>query len=67
MLQDLVAEAEAELLDLPLMRTADLPDQVPELPDVSVRFLAADLSGGQGETIPMGSDMEIEDLPAGAA
>ena len=34
-----VAEAEAELLDLPLVRTADLPDQVPELPDVSVRFL----------------------------
>ena len=28
-----LAEAEAELLDLPLMRTADLPDQVPELPD----------------------------------
>ena len=38
-----VAEAEAELLDLPLMRTADLPDQVPELPDVSVRFLKQNL------------------------
>ena len=38
-----VAEAEADLLDLPLMRTADLPDQVPELPDVSVRFLKQNL------------------------
>jgi general secretion pathway protein E len=34
-----VAEAEADLLDLPLVRTADLPEQAPELPDVSVRFL----------------------------
>ncbi|MGD8346985.1 MAG: ATPase, T2SS/T4P/T4SS family, partial [Lysobacterales bacterium] len=34
-----VAEAEASLLDLPLVRTADLPEQAPELPDVSVRFL----------------------------
>ncbi|MEJ2385221.1 MAG: type II secretion system ATPase GspE [Xanthomonadales bacterium] len=34
-----VAEAEAGLLGLPLFRTADLPDQAPELPDVSLRFL----------------------------
>ena len=38
-----VAEAEAQLLDLPLVRTADLPDQAPELPDVSVRFLKQNL------------------------
>lgn len=38
-----VAEADAELLDLPLLRTADLPDQVPELPDVSARFLKQNL------------------------
>jgi general secretion pathway protein E len=38
-----VAEAEAGLLDLPLMRTADLPDQVPQLPDISVRYLKQNL------------------------
>ena len=38
-----VAEAEAGLLDLPLVRTADLPDQAPELPDVSIRFLKQNL------------------------
>ncbi len=38
-----VAEAESGLLDLPLLRTADLPDQSPELPDVSVRFLKQNL------------------------
>ena len=38
-----VAEAEASLLDLLLVRTADLPDQAPELPDVSVRFLKQNL------------------------
>ncbi|MEE4216179.1 MAG: type II secretion system protein GspE, partial [Xanthomonadales bacterium] len=38
-----VAEAESDLLDLPLVRTADLPDQSPELPDVSVRFLKQNL------------------------
>ena len=38
-----VAEAEAGLLDLPLVRTGDLPDQAPELPDVSVRFLKQNL------------------------
>ena len=38
-----VAEAEAGLLGLPLVRTADLPDQAPELPDVSVRFLKQNL------------------------
>ena len=38
-----VAEAEAGLLDLPLVRTADMPDQVPELSDVSVRFLKQNL------------------------
>jgi general secretion pathway protein E len=38
-----VAEAEAALLQLPLWRTADLPDEAPELPDVSVRFLKQNL------------------------
>jgi len=38
-----VAEAEAGLLDLPLIRTADLPDEAPELPDVSLRFLKQNL------------------------
>ena len=38
-----VAEAESGLLDLPLLRTADLPEQAPELPDVSVRFLKQNL------------------------
>ncbi len=38
-----VAEAEAALLDLPLVRTADLPDEAPELPDISVRFLKQNL------------------------
>jgi len=34
-----VAEAEADLLDLPLIRTADLPEEAPELPGIAVRFL----------------------------
>lgn len=38
-----VAEAESDLLDLPLIRTADLPDEAPELPSVSVRFLRQNL------------------------
>jgi general secretion pathway protein E len=38
-----VAEAEAELLGLPLIRTADLPDEAPQLPDVSVRYLKQNL------------------------
>jgi len=38
-----LAEAEAALLELPLLRTADLPDEAPELPDVSVRFLKQNL------------------------
>jgi general secretion pathway protein E len=38
-----VAEAEAELLHLPLVRTADLPDEAPQLPDVSVRYLKQNL------------------------
>jgi len=38
-----VADAEAGLLGLPLVRTADLPEEVPELPDVSVRFLKQNL------------------------
>jgi len=38
-----VADAEADLLGLPLVRTADLPEQAPELPDVSVRFLKQNL------------------------
>jgi len=38
-----VAEAEASLLELPLMRTADWPNEVPELPGVSVRYLKQNL------------------------
>ena len=38
-----VAEAEAALLELPLVRTADLPDEAPELPGVSVRYLKQNL------------------------
>ena len=38
-----VAEAESGLLQLPLLRTADLPDEAPELPDVSLRFLKQNL------------------------
>jgi general secretion pathway protein E len=38
-----VAEAEAGLLELPLLRTADLPDEAPEVPDISVRFLKQNL------------------------
>ena len=38
-----VAEAEAGLMELPLVRTADLPDEAPEVPDVSVRFLKQNL------------------------
>jgi general secretion pathway protein E len=38
-----VAEAEAELLDLPLVRTADLPDEVPQVEGISVRFLKQNL------------------------
>jgi general secretion pathway protein E len=38
-----LAEAEAALLELPLLRTADLPDEAPELPDVSLRFLKQNL------------------------
>jgi general secretion pathway protein E len=38
-----VAEAEADLLDLPLVRTADLPDEIPELPDISLRYLKQNL------------------------
>ncbi|MDT8320357.1 MAG: type II secretion system ATPase GspE [Xanthomonadales bacterium] len=38
-----VAEAESELLDLPLLRTADLPDEAPGLPEVSLRFLKQNL------------------------
>jgi len=34
-----VAEAESALLQLPLTRTADLPDEIPELPGISVRYL----------------------------
>jgi len=34
-----VAEAESDLLHLPLTRTADLPEEVPELPGISVRYL----------------------------
>lgn len=38
-----VAEAESDLLELPLIRTADLPSEAPELPDVSVRYLKQNL------------------------
>jgi len=38
-----VAEAEAGLMEVPLVRTADLPDEAPEVPDVSVRFLKQNL------------------------
>jgi general secretion pathway protein E len=38
-----VAEAEADLLDLPLVRTADLPEEIPDLPDISVRYLKQNL------------------------
>jgi general secretion pathway protein E len=38
-----VAEAESGLLGLPLVRTADLPDEAPEVPDISVRFLKQNL------------------------
>lgn len=34
-----VAEAEAEMLDLPLVRTGDLPEEVPQIEGISVRFL----------------------------
>ena len=45
-----VAEAESELLDLPLVRTADLPDEAPELPEVAVRFLKQNLILPVGES-----------------
>ena len=38
-----VAEAEADLLALPLVRTADLPDEVPDLPGISIRYLKQNL------------------------
>jgi general secretion pathway protein E len=38
-----VAEAEADLLDLPLLRSADLPTDAPELPGISVRYLKQNL------------------------
>lgn len=38
-----VAEAESELLQLPLVRTADLPDEAPEFPGISTRFLKQNL------------------------
>jgi len=38
-----VAEAEASLLELPLVRTADLPGEVPDLPGISVRYLKQNL------------------------
>jgi general secretion pathway protein E len=34
-----VAEAESALLELPLTRTADLPEEAPDLPAISIRFL----------------------------
>jgi general secretion pathway protein E len=38
-----VAEVEAGLLDLPLLRTADFPDEAPQLADVSLRYLKENL------------------------
>ncbi len=38
-----VAEAEADLLDLPLFRSSDLPSEAPELPGISVRYLKQNL------------------------
>ncbi len=38
-----VAEAESDLLELPLIRTADLPEEVPEFPGVSIRYLKQNL------------------------
>lgn len=38
-----VAEAESGLLGLPLVRTTDLPDEAPEFPGISVRFLKQNL------------------------
>jgi general secretion pathway protein E len=38
-----VAEAESDLLELPLIRTADLPEEAPELAGVSVRYLKQNL------------------------
>ena len=38
-----VAEAESALLELRLVRTADLPDEAPELPGISVRYLKQNL------------------------
>jgi general secretion pathway protein E len=45
-----VAEAESDLLKLPLIRTADLPDEVPQLPDISVRYLKQNLILPIGES-----------------
>jgi general secretion pathway protein E len=38
-----VAEADAEMLGLPLVRTADLPEEVPHIQGISVRFLKQNL------------------------
>ena len=38
-----VAEAESDLLELPLIRTADLPEEIPMLPDISLRYLKQNL------------------------
>ena len=38
-----VAEAESNLLDMKLIRTADLPLEAPELPEISVRYLKQNL------------------------
>jgi len=45
-----VAEAESDLLELPLIRTADLPEEVPEFPGVSVRYLKQNLILPIGES-----------------
>jgi general secretion pathway protein E len=38
-----VAEAESSLLELPLIATADLPDEAPEIGDLSLRYLKQNL------------------------
>jgi len=38
-----VAEAEADLLDLPLFRSSDLPSEAPELPGISLHYLKQNL------------------------
>jgi general secretion pathway protein E len=45
-----VAEAESHLLGLPLVRATDFPDEAPEFPGISVRFLKQNLILPVGES-----------------